>query len=322
MTAEQWQPSASIDAIQQRARLSKTIRHFFASRKVMEVFTPVVVKSGVSDPHLDSFELKHSAGFLRTSPEYAMKRMLAAGSGDIYELGQVFRQGEAGRWHNPEFTMLEWYRIGWSYQQLIDEVIELLIACSPDLIALWPVRKITYAELSQQVLGLNIADTNKSHLLDLARSHGWHAQSDETTLSILLDFIFSHLLQPALAPQTINVIRDFPVCQAALARIRNDHDDKQPVAERFEVFLGQMELANGYQELTDPNEQMQRFIEDQRQREILNKQSIQADKKLLAALRNGLPFCAGVALGIDRMLKVLIDVASIDSTQAFGWSDT
>lgn len=320
MNTDQWQPSASLANLQQRARLLKTIRQFFAVRHVMEVNTPVVVKTAVSDPHLDSFALEHSGGYLRTSPEYAMKRLLAAGSGDIYELGPVFRHGESGRWHNPEFTMLEWYRVGWVYAQLIDEVIELLRSCSPNLLALWPVQQTTYNELSQQVLGMDIANAEIPHLLDLARAHGWHTHPDDTSRSILLDFIFSHLLQPALAEQTINVISDFPVCQAALAKVRND--DNHAVAERFEVFLGQLELANGYQELADADEQMQRFIEDQRQRQKLDKAIIEPDRKLLDAMRNGLPECTGVALGVERLFAVMIDQANIKACQAFDWTRT
>ncbi len=317
MTTDQWQPSASLTTLQQRAKLLRTIRQFFSVRHVLEVNTPVVVKAGVSDPHLDSFMLEHSAGYLRTSPEYAMKRLLAAGSGDIYELGPVFRQGESGRWHNPEFTMLEWYRLGWSYHQLIDEVIELLSTCSPDLLALWPIKKTTYSELSLQVLGTDIARADISHLLDLARTHGWHTDLDDTSQSILLDFIFSHLLQPALALQTINVITDFPVCQAALAKIINHNGNT--VAQRFEVFLGQVELANGYQELTDQNEQMRRFIEDKQHREKLGKVMIQPDRKLLQAMQYGLPECTGVALGVERLLSVINNQVPVNQCLSFDW---
>lgn len=317
MNSDQWRPSASLTTLQQRAKLLRTIRQFFSVRHVMEVHTPVVVKSGVSDPHLDSFVVEHSTGYLRTSAEYAMKRLLAAGSGDIYELGPVFRQGESGRWHNPEFTMLEWYRLGWGYQQLIDEVIELLRTCSPDYLALWPVQKTTYTELSQQALGMDVTNADIEQLLDLARAHGWHTHADDTTRSILLDFIFSHLLQPTLTQQSINVIIDFPVCQAALAKIRYDH---QAIAERFEIFLGQLELANGYQELTDADEQMQRFIDDQRQRETMGSPVIDPDRKLLDAMRHGLPDCAGVALGVDRLFAVMVKQAGITNCQAFDWS--
>ncbi len=321
MKTENWQPDADQALLRQRARLVRTIRQFFAVRDVMEVFTPVVVKSGVTDPHLDSFELQHSAGFLRTSPEYAMKRLLAAGSGDIYELGQVFRQGEAGRRHNPEFTMLEWYRVGWHYQQLIDEVIELLHTCSPDMLALWPVQKSTYTDLSQQVLGIDVAAAEKHYLIKLAHTHGWHMSADETSHSMLLDFIFSHLLQPALPDCSLNIITDFPPSQAALAQLRNEPDGCS-IAERFEVFLGQLELANGYQELTSADEQQQRFIEDRQIREGLNKPAMQADQKLLQALRHGLPPCTGVALGIDRLLMLLTDTGNIENIQAFAWSNT
>lgn len=319
MPPDTWQPSAGMAALQRRAALLAAIRKFFAVRKVMEVNTPVAVKAAVSDPHLDSFALAHSAGFLRTSPEYAMKRLLAAGSGDIYELGPVFRQGEAGRWHNPEFTMLEWYRVGWGYQQLADEVVELLTACSPDLLAAWPVQKLTYAQLSEQVLGINIAEANTSHLIELARTHGWHAHPDEASDSMLLDFLFSHLLQPALPEQTISIITEFPACQAALAQIA-ETDTGTAIAERFEVFLGQLELANGYQELTDADEQMQRFIEDRRIREQTGKAVIEPDRKLLDALRHGMPACAGVALGVDRLLMVFTRSSSVETTLPFIWS--
>ncbi len=319
MNLEQWQPTASLRTLQQRAQLINTIRRFFAARKVLEVFTPVVVKCGVTDPHLDSFALATAASYLRTSPEYAMKRLLAAASGDIYELGPVFRQGESGRWHNPEFHMLEWYRVGWSYTRLIDEVIELLAACSADKLALWPVQKISYADLSRQVLGQELATLPDAHCLELARSHGWHAQADKTSRSVLLDFIFSHLLQPALPRQTLTVIYDFPVCQAALARIRNN-PEAPPVAERFEVFLGQLELANGYQELTDANEQLQRFIEDQRQRDKLDRPALEPDRKLLAAMRHGMPECSGVALGVERLLSVMLDAGNVADSMSFDWN--
>lgn len=318
MSNHHWQPNARVGTLLQRARLMRTIRHFFAKRNVLEVSTPVIVSHGVSDPHLDSFSLGNMAGYLRTSPEYALKRLLAAGSGDIYELGPVFREGEAGHSHNPEFTMLEWYRIGWNYHQLMDEVVELIADCSPDRLALWPIAKMSYSQLSEQKFNADISTMAKAELLDIARSHGWHAHADDTSKSILLDFIFSHILQPTLAQQSISIVYDFPECQSALAQIYTNGMGNR-FARRFEVFLESTELANGYQELTDANEQLSRFIEDQRIREQLNKDMIEHDQNLLDALRHGLPDCAGVALGVDRLLLGLTNDHDIADTLAFSW---
>jgi lysyl-tRNA synthetase class 2 len=308
-----WRPGASRLAIEARARLLADIRQYFSDKKVMEVVTPVLSRAGNSDPNIRSVTTdSQRRKYLRTSPEYAMKRLLASGHGDIYELGPVFRAGEAGRYHNPEFTLLEWYRLGWNYLDLAGEVIELIRLCGHGQFDGWPVQRVTYRELIQRETGLDVLFCSESELAACAMERGITATPMDH--QEWLDLLLSELIQPALPGESFTLLYDFPPEQAALARIRSGHP---PVAERFEIYLGQMELANGYQELTDADEQLERFRREARLAETRGEEQTPLDMNLIAALSHGLPECAGVALGVDRLLMSCLKLERIDAVLSF-----
>lgn len=308
-----WRPGASRLAIEKRARLLADIRAFMDERGVLEVETPILSRAGSSDPNIRSMVTEsRNRRYLRTSPEYALKRLLASGHQQIYELGRVFRAGECGRHHNPEFTMLEWYRVGMGYREMAAEVLELIRACSAGSCDGWQERWFSYREVFIQQVGLDPWHCTESDLAGCAAERGIAAGNLEQ--SQWLDLLFAGVVQPALPGESLNVIHDFLPEQAALARIR---PDDPPVAERFEVFMGQMELANGYQELTDPNEQLHRFERENRIRERRGEETVPIDTRLIAALHHGLPECSGVALGVDRMLMSILKLERIGAVLAF-----
>lgn len=301
-----WAPGCSLDMLQQRGEMFARIRRFFAARKVLEVQTPILSRHAVCDLHIDSIAacdpVRAMHGHLRTSPEYAIKRLLAAGCGDCYELGAVFRAGETGRWHNPEFTMLEWYRLGWQRAQLVQECIELLYVLHADFRD-WTLRQITHSELCLEQLGCDLIRTDDACLQQLAEQHGLPA-AEHWLRSQCLDYLFSHCVQTRLPSQQITIVQDFPPEQAALAELSVNAAGDQ-VASRFELYLGSVEIANAYQELTDAATLEARFVHDNAQRKQLGKPVIEPDQRLLAAMRHGLPACAGVAMGVDRLLAVM-----------------
>ena len=310
-------------AIELRAQLYRLIRAFFAERGVVEVETPVLSEAGNTEPNIESFATTFSgpvgAGSrersMRTSPEHAMKRLLAAGIGDCYELGRVFRNGEAGRRHNPEFTMLEWYRVGWDHRRLIAETVELVRAALA-LVAREPrVVECTYRDLFRVELGVDpLIDS-----IEMLRKPLAKVRIDDAGLSRddWLDLLLTHRLQPEFPRDRITVIRDFPATQSALAKIR---DDDPPVAERFELFVGSSELANGYHELTDATEQRTRFERDNARRRARGQREMPIDERFLAALPK-MPACAGVALGIERLLMCLANTDDIADVIAFPFAD-
>ena len=308
-----WRPGASRHAIEMRARLLADIRAFMDERGILEVETPVLSRAGTSDPNIRSMatESRHRR-YLRTSPEYALKRLLASGHQHIYELGRVFRAGEYGRHHNPEFTMLEWYRVGVGYRELAAEVLELIRACGAGSCDRWQQQWFSYRDVFIQHVGLDPWYCTESELAGCAAERGIAAANLEQ--SQWLDLLFAEVVQPALPGESLNVVHDFLPEQAALARIR---PDDPPVAERFEVFIGQMEVANGYQELTDPDEQLRRFQRENRMRELLGEDVAPIDSRLIAALRHGLPDCSGVALGVDRLLMSMLKLERIGAVLAF-----
>lgn len=308
---EDWRPTATPGRLRARALLLRDIREFFSERNVMEVETPLISMAGNTDPEIQSVRTGEG-GYLRTSPEFALKRLLASGSGDIYELGRVFRGGEAGRSHNPEFTMLEWYRSGFSHHRLMDEVTDLVRRCGRGKFDRWPVQKLSYRQLFMHYAGLDPYDADVHALSECAHQHG--IDDLELNRRQWMDLLLSVVIQPALPEHCLTYVHDFPADQAALARVRPDNP---PVAERFELYLGRTELANGYQELTDAGEQARRFEADNNQRELRGQPVYQIDHNLVQALEHGLPECAGVALGVDRLLMAIVGAGSITEVLVF-----
>lgn len=305
-----WAPSSPRQNILARSKLLASIRTFFHDRGVIEVETPLLSRAGNSDPGIRQFSVKESSLWLRTSPEYAMKRMLAAGSGDIFELGRVFREGENGRNHNHEFTMLEWYRVDWTYQQLMDEVEELVRYCASSLSSKFT--RVSYRDLVLSFTSIDPLKASDQQLKEFIRSKDIVLEGLDR--NAMLDLIISHFVQPDLPEDSLTFVFDYPAAQAALARIRND---AEPVAERFELFLGKQELANGYQELTDPVEQQSRFEQENEARIRQGESAVQLDREFLAALASGMPECSGVALGVDRLLMALLGAQSLQEVLAF-----
>ena len=311
---DQWRPAANAVRLKRRAQLLQDIRDFFSARDVLEVETPLISRAGNTDPAITSI-MTDCNRYLRTSPEFALKRLLAADSGDIYELGRVFRAAEAGRHHNPEFTMLEWYRSGFSYHQLMDEVAAIVRHCGRGKFDQWPQVKISYRQLFQTHLEIDPFTADVNVLAAVAKHHG--IEDMELDRKQWLDLLISLVIQPALASECLTFVYDFPAQQAALARIRQA---APPLAERFELYLGCTELANGYQELTNATEQQQRFDADNKSREQNGQDSCVIDHHLLSALAHGLPDCAGVALGVDRLLMAICGAGKLDEVIAFPFS--
>ena len=316
-----WQPTASLEAIRLRARLHAAIRAFFADRDVLEVETPVLSRAGNTDPNIASFSLEFSGRtdgaprtrWLRTSPEFAMKRLLAAGIGDCYELGRVFRDGEAGGRHNPEFTMLEWYRVGWDHHALADEAATLVQAALALAGRGARLLRCSYRDLYLQGLDLdpfNATDTQLRNALGDVQIDAEGLGRDDW-----LDLLMTHRLQPAFPRDQLLALHDYPASQCALARVRGEGADA--VAERFELFLGPLELANGYHELADGSEQRARFVRDVAVRATRGYAAPPLDDNLIAALGHGLPACAGVALGLDRLLMAMLGTNQIADVLAF-----
>ncbi|KFZ30501.1 hypothetical protein IDSA_08135 [Pseudidiomarina salinarum] len=301
---ESWQPDASLAMLHQRAALLRQIREFFYARDVLEVDTPILSRFGVTDVHLSnaiSYLGKDTrAWYLQTSPEYAMKRLLAAGSPSIYQLGKVFRNDELSTRHNPEFTMLEWYRLGFTMTELIAEV-DLLLQVTLNAA---PAHRISYGQLFIDQLQVDIFSSNGFAGLQQALQ-GFPAVAElaarETDFDTLQQLALALIIEPRLDPSVPVILYDYPVSQAALAQV--SAEDPR-VACRFEVFYQGMELANGYQELTDATQQLQRFQLDQQRREQAGLPAMAIDSRLMAALEAGLPACSGIALGFDRLLMI------------------
>jgi lysyl-tRNA synthetase class 2 len=306
-----------------RAQTYATIRGFFNERDVLEVETPMLSAAGNTDPNIQSFHTTFSghvdAGargrWLRTSPEFPLKRLLAAGVGDCYELGRVFRNGEAGGRHNPEFTMLEWYRVGWDHTRLAREVIDLLERVLLQAGRNFEIVETTYRGLFHDVLGvdalLDPIEVLKKPLADA------NISSDGLERDDWLDLLLTHRIQPEFPRDRVTIVSEFPASQCALARIRQSDP---PVAERFEAYVGRYEVANGYHELNDAAEQRARFERDNAKRRERGDAEVPMDERLLAVLGD-MPDCAGVALGIERLLMVLADTDAIADVLAFPFSE-
>jgi lysyl-tRNA synthetase class 2 len=320
-----WRPNATLQALRSRAQLLQQIRQWFASQNILEVETPQLSQGSTTDPHIESFiatpsNHADSQRYLRTSAEFHMKRLLASGSGDIYELGKVFRVDESGRYHNPEFTMLEWYRVGLTHQQLIDNVEHLLRSLHSGNKGEFPgLTRITYRELWQSVCDIDIAHASTTELKASLKRKGCDVpESIADDIDSLLDLGMSLVICHQLTADCYTCITDYPASQASLARIER-HDDFA-VACRFEFYYGSLELANGYHELTDATEQRQRFEADNKTRRERGLPAMAVDESLLAAMHAGLPDCAGVAIGVDRLLMILMpEVDHLQQLIAFNW---
>ncbi len=314
-----WAPSASLDVLRARAAMLARIRAIFAERGLLEVETPIVSRAGVSDPALECLSTRWSGPqgpqtlYLHTSPEFPMKRLLAAGSGPIYQICKVFRDGERGRLHHPEFSLLEWYRPGWSYGRLMDEVAELVRSAleRPDL----PAERWCYRELFLDRIGIDPWSTDAARLRAKALEIGIAgAESLDLDLDGWLDLLLTHRIEPGLGLGRLSFLHDYPPSQAALARVR---PGSVPAAERFELYFEGVELANGFQELTDPAVLRARFEADQAERKARGWAVPPVDQPFLAALAAGMPEGAGVALGLDRLLMARVGVQHIDAVLAF-----
>lgn len=290
------------------------IRAFFCAREVLEVDTPSMSIAGNTDPAIESFRANgaRTQYLLHTSPEFPMKRLLAAGSGDIYQIAKVYRDGESGRYHNPEFSMLEWYRVGMDHHQLMDEVVELLKSLIPTSLEKPEVQKLSYQALFQSHLQLDPLQASVEQLKSCASKRGVEIDFP-LDQDGWLDLLMSHCVMPALKDNQLTLVYDYPASQAALARLNID----QKTAARFEVFWGSLELANGFYELQDSSEQRARFENECARRADLGLPAVQIDERLLQALEYGLPECAGVALGLDRVLMKVSKSSSISEVLAF-----
>ncbi len=319
-----WRPRADWAALRLRAELLAQIRAFFAARRVLEVETPALSGAAITDPHLASFSTRYSGPgpqygrmlYLHTSPEFPMKRLLAAGSGSIYQIARVFRDGEAGHRHNPEFTLLEWYRVGFDHHELMDEVTELVKALLAGRLALAEPERLSYRELFERHLRL---DPHRSRVQDLAaRAARWGLSVPPgmplADVDPWLDLLLTHCIEPELGQGRLSFVYDYPASQAALARLR---PGDPPIGERFELYLNGVELANGFHELGDAREQRRRFEAENARRQALGLPAVPIDEPLLAALASGLPDCAGVALGLDRLVMLAAGKTSIQEVIAF-----
>lgn len=298
--------------IHQRAQLYQQIRTFFFKRNILEVETPLLCSHTVTDVHIDSFQVDNR--YLQTSPEYCMKRLLAAGSGPIYQICKAFRLEEAGSRHNPEFTMLEWYRPGFNHHQLIGEVDMLL----QTILNTAPLKKQSYQDCFKQFTNIDPFSMPLEILLKFIETHisSFLREDLDIDIDTALQIILSEYIEPQIGQDQPFCIYDFPPSQAALAKIRND---APPVAERFEIYYKGYELANGFHELTDPTEQAKRFGADQAKRKQLEKHVPDIDLFFIDALKHKLPACAGVAIGLDRLLMVKNNKQNISDVLCFSW---
>lgn len=317
-----WRPNADLTAIRARAELYAGIREFFREAGVLEVETPILSRAAVTDPALASLSTRIDiAGFgsrrplyLQTSPEFAMKRLLAAGIGPIYQICKVFRDEERGHRHHPEFSLLEWYRPGWSYERLMDEVGALVRMAlgRPRM----PIERLTYRDLFRGGFGLDPWQTGIAQLREAAERAGLQGLDGlDLDRDGWLDLLLTQCLESRLGQGRLTFLCDYPPSQAALARVRTSGE--VPVAERFELYIDGIELANGFGELVDAREQRARFLADLEARREQGRPEPPIDESLLAALEYGMPECAGVALGLDRLLMVAAAAEHIDTVLTF-----
>ncbi|WP_301098228.1 elongation factor P--(R)-beta-lysine ligase [Otariodibacter sp.] len=314
----QWKPTASIPTLLKRSKIIYDIRKFFTDRGLLEVDTPTMSEFSVTDVHLSTFSTQFLSPFdskaktlhLITSPEYHMKRLLASGSGAIFQLCHVFRNEESGKYHNPEFTMLEWYRPYFDMYRLINEVDDLLqyiLDCEP-------AESFSYQFVFQTYVGLDPLSATKSQLVAKAQEYGLQCD-DNDHRDTLLQFLFTKVVEPNIGLERPTAIYHFPASQAALAQV--SAEDPR-MAERFEFYYKGIELANGFHELSDAKEQFRRFEQDNVYRQQLGLPPQELDSRFLAALKSGIPNCSGVAVGVDRLIMIALGAERIEEVMAFG----
>ncbi|HEU4655213.1 MAG TPA: EF-P lysine aminoacylase EpmA [Steroidobacteraceae bacterium] len=306
--------TASIATLEERAKMLRSIRDYFAATRALEVETPSLSAAAVTDVHLASVEARANAErrYLITSPEYAMKRLLAAGCGDIWQIGRVYRDGELGRWHNPEFTLIEWYRLGMDHHSLMSDVERLINAALPAAKQFDRAERVTYRDAVQVHAGVDALEDPVAVLVARLESANIDVPRDlHTDRDACLDLIMSTLVGPHLGHGRLTFIYDYPASQAALARVRG------PVASRFEAYLEGVELANGFHELANASEQRARFQADLEQRSKRGLPQMPVDEHFLSALEHGLPECSGVALGFDRLVMCAVDAKHIRDVLTF-----
>jgi elongation factor P--(R)-beta-lysine ligase len=315
-----WRPTASLEILKIRARVLQDMRAFFAARNVGEVETPVLSASAVTDVNLHSFKTRFRAAdlYLHTSPEFFMKRLLAAGSGDIYQICKVFRDDEDSKRHSPEFTLLEWYRAGFDQQQLMDEMTQLfqhLLQTFSQHLSVKPAIKISYQQAFLQAVNIDPLVATVTDLKARMQQQNIEIPSGmDNDVTAWLDWLMVAAVAPTFSKEQLTFIYDYPLAQAALARVSKTD---ARVAHRFEMYFGELELANGFHELTDAAEQRRRFEQDNQQRIKKGLKSMPVDDCFLDALAHGMPDCSGVAVGVDRLLMVLLNKTRIADVISF-----
>ena len=311
----EWEPSAGIDELRARAAMLAEVRAFLSSRGVLEVDTPLLGQFAITDPNIELFEVATPEGtrFLQSSPEYAMKRLLASGAGDIFQLGKVFRSGEHGGRHNPEFVMLEWYRVDWTHYQLMREVAELIAETLQ--LSTWQIWSLE--ALLDHFCQINLHEATERELKVAAVNAGIDAVGELGKLEYL-DLLMTHVVEPGIAPWGLVFITDFLEQQAALSRVIER--DGNLVAARFEAYVHGVELANGYWEESDPTILTKRFEADNGLRVSRGQRVREIDERLISASKAGVPDCAGVAVGFDRLLMLAQGRSELSQVMPFSWS--
>lgn len=312
--------TSKIARLKDRALMLRTARHFFDERKVVEVDCPILSRQASIDTHIDLIRALYQGEdscYLHSSPEFGMKRLLAEGSGDIYQLSHVFRDGEWSSKHNPEFTMTEWYRIGFSFEQMIDETIQFIRLFLGNL----SYEIVSYRDIFLKITGIDYVKTSEQDLFEYIQRTGisFYPHILQEGKDALLNLILASQVEEKLGQGQLSVLAYYPATQAALAR--KQWRGVEEVAERFEVYFQGVELANGYHELTDAREQRERFHESNKVRKTLNKSPLPIDNNFLQALEKGLPDCCGVAVGFDRLMMLRQQQKNIADVITWGWEE-
>ena len=317
---DRWEPGADLCVLKQRAEVLRKIRRFFEERRLLEVETPLISRFPAVDQHLEAFKVISEPGapprFLITSPEYHMKRLLAAGVESIFQLTKAFRRDEAGSHHNPEFTILEWYRKGWDHWQLMDEIDGLL----QTLLHTPPAEYLSYCDAFQRILGIDPLQLSLEAFLAVCEQFDLKPPQVLTTKEAdrdeRLNLLLGMLIEPHLGMERPLFLHDYPASQANLARL---YPERPELAMRFEVYYKGIELGNGFCELTDADFQEQRFHLENAARVRAGKEKLAIDHRFLNALQAGMPDCAGVAMGVDRIVMLCLGMENVDQVTAFSW---